>query len=237
MASRRWIELERALYHRVRMNLVMSAFVRDSLVEDYGCAPSRVALVGAAPNLPAPAGLPANSDYSNQTVLFTGIDWERKGGPVLLQAFRRVLKELPGARLIIAGAAPAIDLPNVQVMGRVPLTEVSRLLSSACILALPSLREPQGIIAIEALMHGIPVIASNVGALAETVDDGVSGRVIAPGDAGALASAIIELLSNPALCRRYGEAGREIAIGRHSAGAVSTRMGDAIRAAIGPVAA
>ena len=54
LCSARWIKLETALYHRVRTNLVMSSFIRDSLVGDYGCDPSRVAVVGAAPNLPPP---------------------------------------------------------------------------------------------------------------------------------------------------------------------------------------
>ena len=82
-------------------------------------------------------------------------------------------------------------------------------------------------------MHGIPVVATNVGALPEAVEDGKCGRIVPACNAEALAEALIELLSDPGLCRRYGEAGREIARRRYSPEAVSKRMGDAIRAALG----
>jgi glycosyltransferase involved in cell wall biosynthesis len=227
-----WIELERSIYHRVRMNLVMSEFVRDSLIEDYGCEPSRIAVVGAAPNVPPPDAVPDNANYSNQVILFVGIDWERKGGPYLVEAFRKVSAQVPGAKLVIAGSTPKIDLPNVQVLGRVPRPEVSRLLLESSVLALPSLREPQGMIAIEALAHGIPVVATNVGALPEAVEDGKCGRIIPPCDSLALADALIDLISDPAKCRKYGEAGRESARARYYAESVSQRMGEAIRAGL-----
>jgi glycosyltransferase involved in cell wall biosynthesis len=112
------------------------------------------------------------------------------------------------------------------------LPEISRLLLKSSVLALPSWREPQGIIAIEALMHGIPVVASDVGALPEMVNDRVTGRIFPAGDSAALANALVELLSDPDLCRRYGEAGREAANSRYSSKVVSQRLGDAIRLAL-----
>lgn len=230
--SPRWIELETSLYHRVRANLVMSAFIRDSLVRDYHCDPAKIAIVGAAPNLPPPTSPLDNANYSNQTILFVGIDWERKGGPILIEAFREVQKTLPAARLIIAGASPAIDLPNVEILGRVPLAEVSRLLLRSSVLALPSLREPQGVNAIEALMHGIPVVASNIGALPEMVQDRKTGLIVPPNDPLALATALTDLLSNPRLCRRYGQAARQSAMDRFSLPIISQRLGDAIRSAL-----
>jgi glycosyltransferase involved in cell wall biosynthesis len=161
-----------------------------------------------------------------------GIDWERKGGPVLLEAFRKVLEALPDARLTIAGCSPEVNLPNVEVLGKVPRSEVSRLLRGVCVLALPSLREPHGVIVIEALVHGIPVVASKIGALPEMIEDGKCGRIVPAGDAGALAGALIELLGNPERCGRYGEAGRVRARERYSHEAVSRRMGEAVRGSL-----
>lgn len=228
--SPRWIKLESSLYHGVRVNLVMSAFIRDSLIQDYQCDPARIAVVGAAPNLPPPEALPKNADYSNRTILFVGVDWERKGGPLVVQAFRKVLEKMPDARLIIAGSSPTVDLPNVEIAGRVPLAGISRLLLRSTLLALPSLREPQGVNAIESLMHRIPVVASRIGALPEMVTDRKTGLIVPPNDIPALATALLELLSNPSLCRQFGEAGRLDALTLYSAPAVSARMGDAIRA-------
>jgi glycosyltransferase involved in cell wall biosynthesis len=233
--SQRWIDLETSLYQRVRANLVMSEFIRDSLIADYGCDPAKIAVVGAAPNLQPPASPPDNDGYSNRTILFVGVDWERKGGPLLVEAFRKVVEALPDARLIIAGSSPSIDLPNVEIAGRVPLAEISRLLLRSSVLALPSLREPQGVNVIEALMHRIPVVASNIGALPEMVEHGISGLIVPPGNAPALAAALIELLSDPALCRRFGEAGRESAMARYSGAAVSHRLGEAIRSGLSPL--
>jgi len=230
--SASWIKLEGSLYRSVRMNLVMSSFVRDSLIRDYQCDSSRITVVGAAPNMDAPDALPDNANYSNQTVLFVGIDWERKGGPVLVDAFREVLRKLPNARLVIAGCNPVVPLPNVEVLGRIPLARVSQLLLRASVVALPSYREPQGINAIEAIMHGIPVVASRIGGLPEVVDDHRCGRIVPAGDAPALAAALFDILSDPALCRRYGEAAREKARTHYSAAVVSQKMGDAIRKAL-----
>jgi glycosyltransferase involved in cell wall biosynthesis len=232
--SKPWIDLETSLYQRVRSNLVMSAFIRDSLLEDYHCDPSRISVVGAAPNLPPPDSLPNNADYSNRTILFVGVDWQRKGGPLLVEAFHKVREKIPDARLIIAGSTPDIGIPNVEFAGRVPLPEISRLLLRSTVLALPSLREPQGVNAIEALMHRIPVVASRIGALPEMVEDRKSGIIVPPDDVPALAAALIALLSNPALARRYGEAGRESALARYSSASVSKRMGDAIRSSLLP---
>ena len=231
--SPRWIELEKSIYHRARTNLVMSCFIRDSLLRDYLCPPSRVAIVGAAPNIDPPNSPPENAGYSNRTILFVGVDWERKGGPILLSAFRMMLAKLPDARLLIAGCAPAIHLPNVEILGRVSLPEVSRLLLRSSVAALPSLREPQGISAIETLMHGIPLVASDIGALPEVVLDRQCGRIVPPNDAAALASALIEILADPALARSYGEAGREHVLANYSSPVVSRKIGDAIRAGLG----
>jgi glycosyltransferase involved in cell wall biosynthesis len=232
--SPRWIELETSVYHRVRCNLVMSAFIRDSLIQDYHCDPARIAVVGAAPNLPPSPAIPDNADYSNRTILFVGIDWERKGGPVLVEAFRKVRKTLPDARLIIAGATPHLHEPNIEIAGRIPLAEVSCLLLRSTVLALPSLREPQGVNAIEAMMHGIPVVATNIGALPEMVQDRKTGLIVPPNDPDALATALTDLLSNPIRCRRYGRAARQSAMDRFSSPVISQRLGDAIRSGLSP---
>jgi glycosyltransferase involved in cell wall biosynthesis len=81
-------------------------------------------------------------------------------------------------------------------------------------------------------MHGIPVVASDIGALPEMVEDRETGRIIPPNDVPALASALIELLSNPGLCRQYGAAARRSAMDRFSSPVVSQRLGDAIRSCL-----
>jgi glycosyltransferase involved in cell wall biosynthesis len=68
--------------------------------------------------------------------------------------------------------------------------------------------EGLGVVLLEAMNHGTPVIASRVGGIPDIVEDGVSGLLVPPGDADALAAALRRLRDDPALARRLGEAGR-----------------------------
>ena len=152
-------------------------------------------------------------------VLFFGV-WSRyKGIEVLLDAFARVRAELPEARLIMAGAPGAdIDLEAVLARARglgnvdarpgyVPAEGVAPLLDSARVVATPYLRATQSGVAHLAFTFGRPVIASAVGDLPEVVQDGVTGLLTAPGDADGLATAMLEVLRDPALAATLGAAG------------------------------
>ncbi len=90
----------------------MSEYVRQSFISDYHVDPHRVFTVGAGINLstfPAPTH---NKDYSAPRMLFIGSDFNRKGGPLLLQAFSLVRKSIPAAELHIVGPAQLTNLPH-----------------------------------------------------------------------------------------------------------------------------
>jgi glycosyltransferase involved in cell wall biosynthesis len=74
------------------------------------------------------------------------------------------------------------------------------------VLVLPSYEEPFGTVLAEAMAVGTPVVATRVGGLAEVVDDGVTGRLVAPGDPAGLAAAVLEVLRDR---DRMGAAARE----------------------------
>jgi glycosyltransferase involved in cell wall biosynthesis len=73
----------------------------------------------------------------------------------------------------------------------------------------PALMEGLGIALLQAACAGLPIVAVNAGGMPEAVEDGVTGRLVAPADTAALADALRPLLADPALRRRMGEAGRE----------------------------
>jgi len=75
------------------------------------------------------------------------------------------------------------------------------------VFCLPTRLEPFGIAYLEAMMHRLPVVATRVGAVPDMVLEGQTGRLVEPGDAAALAAALIDVLGDPATARRYGEAG------------------------------
>jgi glycosyltransferase involved in cell wall biosynthesis len=82
--------------------------------------------------------------------------------------------------------------------------------------ALPSLAEGVSNTILEAMASGLPVVATRVGANALLVRDGVTGRVVPPDDAQAMAAALIESAQDPAAARAMGVAGREVVLGQFS---------------------
>ncbi len=201
----RWIDLERTIYQRAAKTFVMGKHVRDSLIRHYGCPPERAVWVGAGGNLPEPTQPPDNDGYKNKRILFVGVDWQRKGGPQLVEAFKLVREKIPDARLAIVGCSPQIDTPNVEILGKIPLAAVSDQLRKSTLLALPSQIEPMGVNLIEAGLHRIPVVATSIGAIPDMVPEGRSGFLVAPNDIRGLADALLKLLTDPQLCRELGE--------------------------------
>lgn len=184
----------------------MGRYVRDSLVHDYRVAPHCAVAIGAGPNI----RLGARSDVAaSQKILFVGTDWQRKGGPTLLAAFRRLRLQHPQAELEIVGCTPEIDEPDVKVVGRVPREELHRHFTQARVFALPTLLEAFGIVFVEALHFGLPIVGTNIGAVPEMVADGVNGYVVPPGDADAVADALIRLFADDALAARMGAASHD----------------------------
>ena len=201
-----WLQRERDAYHRAHAIATFSALVRESLLADYGVPPERVHVVGAGANIVPPSGLRRSDD--GRTLVFVGKDgWRRKGGPVLLQSFALLRRSRPDLRLLLAGPTEPIEIPaGVTNLGMVPLDAVERLLSSATVFVLPTLREPFGIAFLDAMLCGVPCVGTRVGAVPEIL--GGAGICVPPADPEALAAAIEALLADPARRAAMGEAGR-----------------------------
>ncbi|HEX5538635.1 MAG TPA: glycosyltransferase family 4 protein [Methylophilaceae bacterium] len=181
----------------------MGRYVRDSLVRDYHVAPHRAVAIGAGPNIVL--GKRSNV-VGSQDILFVGTNWERKGGPPLLEAFRRIRRKYPQARFNIVGCSPEISEPGVKVIGRVPREELHRYFREARLFALPTIHEAFGIAFVEALHFGLPIIGTSIGAIPEMAEDGVNGFTVEPGDADSMAKALDRLFGDDALALRFGEA-------------------------------
>ena len=144
-----WVDLEASIYHNATRIFTMSKHVQRSLLEHYHCSPERASCVFAGSNidiLPVPA---QNDNYCNQQILFAGVDWERKGGPNLVAAFKMVLLQHPNAKLTIVGCSPRLELRNCNIVGRVPLEQMRNYYAQASVFCLPSLVEPFGIVFVE----------------------------------------------------------------------------------------
>lgn len=215
--SRSWAELERSAYRNASMVFTMSDNISRSLIEDYSCPAQRVECVYAGSNVSAATSESIDSArFSSKNILFVGVDWERKGGPVLLDAFRRLRRSHPEASLTIVGCSPQVHEHGVEVVGRVSLTEVAQFYRKAAIFCLPTLNEPFGLVFLEAFSYGLPIVATRLGAIPEIVSDGESGFLVAPLNSNELADALGRLLCNPVLCEQFGAFGRQWVMQRYS---------------------
>ena len=212
----RWERRRRAIYDRAQMCAATSHWVASSLVGEYGLSSERVAVVGLGANHLVQA-VPSRRDWSSPRFLFVGIDWERKGGPLLLRAFARLRAQFPQASLDLVGGHPPVRAEGVTghgmrsraVAGDRAL--IAELFARATCLAMPSLVEPFGIVHIEAASAGVPSIGSAVGGARDVIDPPHGGLVVAPGDEDALLTAMRQL-SEPQTARSMGVAARARAL-------------------------
>jgi glycosyltransferase involved in cell wall biosynthesis len=184
---------------------VPGPWVGDSLMADYGIDASRIAAVGIGANIvSAPV---EDRDWSTPRYLFVGVDWERKGGRRVVDAFRDVRRAIPTATLELVGRIPDIREPGITVHGWLDMrTAAGRdaLLAayrrSTCFV-MPSRFEPFGIVYAEAGLAGVPSIGTTQGGAAAVIGPG--GTTVDPGDHDALVRAMTTL-ADPDTARRLG---------------------------------
>jgi glycosyltransferase involved in cell wall biosynthesis len=207
--SGKFLRCERDLYRSASAVAVSGSHVERTLIERYGCDPSRVKTIHIGANVEIG---PVSTDlarYEAKHVLFVGVEWERKGGPALVEGFRQAARFHPDARLTIVGCSPSISDPRITVVGAVSRPQMPRQYETASIFCMPSLVEPLGIAAVEASLYRLPVIATQIGGFFETVTDGETGILVPLNDPAAIAKALRQLFEAPALARRMGVAGFE----------------------------
>jgi glycogen synthase len=216
-----WIE--RTAVESADRVIAVSAGMRDDILAHFAADPARVVVIhnGIDPERfrrserrDALERLGVREPY----VLFVGRITDQKGIFDLLAAAGR----LPaGVRVVLCASAP--DTPEIEARLRralpehpsvtwigemVPHDVLVQLYSRAAVFACPSVYEPFGLINLEAMACGTPVVASRVGGILEVVDDGVTGLLVPPAAPEALAAALVRVLGDPALAARLGEAGR-----------------------------
>lgn len=166
----------------------------------------------------------------NNRILFLGALVERKGAAELIDAIKLLSDQgaLCGWKLVVAGDGPegealkrqctALGLEDViDFVGWVNGDEKEQLLRGCQLLALPSYNEGLPVAVLEALAHGLPVVATDVGDVSSAVVEGMTGRLVPPRDARALADAIQGLISSRSVWESASNRAREIALNRFDA--------------------
>jgi glycosyltransferase involved in cell wall biosynthesis len=218
-----WLKRERAAYHAAARIFVTSDFARRSLVEDYDYPDDRITVAHSGVNL---AAMPAVGvrDRPVRTILFAGREWDRKGGPVLLDAFRAVRRDVAELRLVVVGCRPSVREPGLMVVGPVTPSDMDGWFRQADVFCMPSWWEPSAVVYTEAGAYRLPVIGTRVGGTPERVLHERTGYLCDPGDSSAVASYLKELITTPGVAQRMGDAGRQLVERQFTWGHVAAKI-------------
>ena len=155
-----------------------------------------------------------NVEQDNDTILFFGRIWEYKGLRYLIEAEPLISKEHPNVKIVIAGSGENFEKYERMFVNKdrfvvhnkfIPHEMVANLFQSASIVVLPYVEASQSGIIPLAYAFSKPVVATNVGSLAEIVDDGKTGYIVPPRDPKALAKAINSLLKDKNKLKAMGQ--------------------------------
>lgn len=206
---------ERGVYQKADAVFAFTEGLRQSFIHDFGVSPDRVFTTLAGPNLPyVPTDLELQTPKAaHPTVLFIGRQFERKGGPTLVQAFQQVRAAIPDARLIIAGCEPRLsNSDGITVLGLVQRDDPSErglrhLFLSSDIYCMPSRYEPFGMTFSEAMLHGVPCVGP-ARYMSEIIEHEKTGWLLSEDDPQELARILVHALRDRERLREMGRRGR-----------------------------
>ncbi len=230
---------ERAAIRRATFCAANSAYLAYRSAADHGIEGDRIAVLplgvdigrfrpGDAPAAREALGLPQGVPI----VGFAGRLEARKGIDLLVAAWHHVRREHPAAVLAIAGGVPGVAQPvdgdairdlrlavppgHLKYLGPLPIDRMPDFYRAVDLVAVPSTGEPFGLVVLEALASGRPVVAAASGGIPEILDDGQQGFLVPPDDGDALAAGLARLLAHDLVRIKLGEAGRALAIASFS---------------------
>ena len=216
--------LRRALARGAWVHTV-SRFVADEVAEAFPEVGERLVVVPNGIRLPGPPGATTDATAGHDLaggrryVLALGTIEPRKDLVGLVRAFEAIAADDADLRLVVAGGdglgadvvhAAAVGSPyanRIALLGRVGDAEREALLRGASAVAYPSVYEGFGLVPLEAMSVGVPVVATRTGAIPEVVGD--AALLVEPGDVDALAAALCRVLDDAALVEVLAEAGAE----------------------------
>jgi phosphatidyl-myo-inositol alpha-mannosyltransferase len=224
--SYRWTKpfLVRGLYNkwfkkldgRIAVSKPAADFINKHFPSTYEIIPNGIDLNHFSPDV---APLPQFQD-GKTNILFVGRLEKRKGLEYLLKAYHLLKPDHPDCRLIIVGPGTRMrgkfeksmaqyNLPDVVFTGNVDYRELPRYYRTADIFCAPATgHESFGIVLLEAMATGKPVVASNISGYASVISDGADGLLVPPKQEVPLAQAISRLMRDPSLRFQMGEKGR-----------------------------
>ncbi len=221
--------------------ITTSRFMRDSIAATIGGGRDKISVL---PNV-VDTGLfkPGHATEPSDEVVFVGRVAEEKGLLTLIEAMPRVLREAPGLKLSVIGPeqgrterggygrrcqqlVASLNLEaHVSFEGEVDNDRLPERITAAKAVVVPSVwGEPFGLVALEAIACGVPVVASRVGGLPEIIDQGETGMLVPPGDPEALAEALARVINDGALRRNVHQLGPRIVAERYTRDVIGDQL-------------
>ena len=212
--------LTRFLLRRADRIIAVSEFLALELQKEFLVPPGKIEVIncGVDTTLFYPRDKESSKEYlgystQEKWVLFVGNLIPLKGLLPLFQAFQKISIDFPMARLMVIGEGPLREqlasmaeessiAEKVRLLGAIPHTQIPLWMAAADVFVLPSSQEGFGLVALEAMACGTPVVASRVGGLSEFVDSGKNGYLVEPGDVEGLVKKISMLLKDEPLRAR-----------------------------------
>lgn len=228
--SRLLVMRKRIVYRAATHFATASRAAASDLAASYGIRATRITTLGLSI---ADPGVP-RCDPNPLQVVCVGRMYPTKGQDILIRA----LALLPeNVRLVLVGDGPSrADYARLAMtmgvshrcdfVGKVPRKEVPAWLAQAAVAVVPSREEAFGLVNVESLAVGTPVVASRVGGIPEIVRDGQEGFLVPPEDPAALSRAIYRLLENPEFRRRISANARRRFLEQFEPGQVIKRQAD-----------
>jgi len=200
---------------RIAVSHAARRFVSRYFDDDYRVVPN-----GVDPARFHPRVAPLDGVASDRpTILFVGRFVPRKGGQVLFRALPDIVRAVPDLRVLVVGDGPLEPWyrrlarrsgAEVVFLGPLPAREIPRAYRTADLFVAPSTgQESFGIVHLEAMACGVPIVASDIDGYREVLDDGREALLFPNRDEGALAGAAVRVLADRRLARSMGAAGRE----------------------------
>lgn len=229
-ARMKMLFFDRIVFRCLRTQIVaISEHIKQTLVENYQTSADRIVVVYNGVNLARFGGSgreqtgPLREEFGippESPVIVTAAHFiPEKGVEYLLEGAKRVVAEKPEALFLLVGDGPQSQVLRQQaaelgIQDNVRFTglrsDVHRLMEMADIVAVPSVwQEPAGLVVIEGMASGRPVVATRVGGIPEYLVDQVTGILVEPRSPEELAAALLRLLNSPAEAQSMGRAGRE----------------------------
>ncbi len=217
--------IDRTVINLTQQFITQSNAARMSLIQRRGFPPEKIAnIYFGVDQLPLPSpeaimakrreiGVPDSASIVGMVALFE----PRKGYQILLEAAPAILQAKPDTVFVLVGAGPFFETIRAQAAAlgdRVSFTGHRRdfrvIMATFDVLVLPTLQfESVPYVILEAMALGKPAVGSTDGGIPEAIADGETGTLVPPGDAAALARAIIAILTNTEQARQMGQAGLE----------------------------